>query len=184
MASVVSGCSMRTAFTAAQRRHIRRASRVPEPEPGDDELNIVPFLDVVVNLIMFLLLTSTAILAAREVHAQLPTHGPPTEGAEFRPTVLVGERGVWVSSAAGTYAPGCQAAAGADEPTVPLVGGSPDWLALRTCAETLAAQHPDAHRATLTAEPGVALQDVIHAMDALKGGGRLFHDVDIAATLR
>ena len=43
-------------FTAAQRRRIRRATRHEEPEPGDDELNIIPFLDVVVNLIMFLLL--------------------------------------------------------------------------------------------------------------------------------
>ena len=43
-----------------QRAYIRRRTRVHEPDPSElsSELNIIPFLDIVVNLIMFLLATS------------------------------------------------------------------------------------------------------------------------------
>ncbi|MBO6939346.1 MAG: biopolymer transporter ExbD [Deltaproteobacteria bacterium] len=172
-------------FTAAQRRRIRRATRIEEPPPGDDELNIVPFLDVVVNLIMFLLLTMTASLAAREVHAQLPTTDPsPARGEPvFRPTIVLTEGGVFVSSAAGHHGPGCEA--GGEGPAVRIVGGEPDWLALRACAERMKAAHPDAHSATLTADPGIEVQWLIAAMDAVRGpGDSLFDDIALAAGIR
>ncbi len=172
-------------FTAAQRRRIRRATRVEEPRPGDDELNIVPFLDVVVNLIMFLLLTMTASLAAREVHAQLPTTDPRPSPRQpvFRPTVVLTDGGVFVSSAAGQHGPGCET--GGDGPAVPLVGGEPDWLALRACAERMKAAHPDARAATVTADPGIEVQWVIGAMDALRGpNDSLFDDIALAAGVR
>lgn len=171
-------------FTAAQRRRIRRATRVEEPTPADDELNIIPFLDVVVNLIMFLLLTMTASLAAREVHAQLPTTNPnPSAAAPFRPTVVLTEGGVFVSSARGHYGPGCEAVG--EGPAVPLIGGEPDWLALRACAERMKAAHPDAHSLALSADPMVEMQWVIGAMDALHGPNEsLFGDIVLAAGVR
>src|ERR1700712_2731830 len=57
-----------------QRAYIRRRTRVHEPDPSElsTELNIIPFLDIVVNLIMFLLATSEAVLAIVQIEAQLP----------------------------------------------------------------------------------------------------------------
>lgn len=171
-------------FTPAQRRRIRRASQPEEPSPGDDELNIIPFLDVVVNLIMFLLLTMTAALAAHEVHAQLPTTNPAPRAAPapFRPTVVLTEGGVFVGSAAGHYGAGCALGEG---PAVPIVGGEPDWLALRACAARLKEAHPDATGLTLAADPTIELRWVIAAMDALRGpNDALFPDVTLAAGVR
>ena len=61
-------------LTSQQRAHIRRRSKYHEPDPSElaGELNIVPFLDIVVNLIMFLLATSEAVLAIIKIEAQLP----------------------------------------------------------------------------------------------------------------
>lgn len=172
-------------FSAAQRRRIRRATRQADSGPQDDELNIVPFLDVVVNLIMFLLLTMSAALAAHQVHAQLPSTNPHPNGEPppFRPSVVLTDGGVFVSSAAGHYGPGCSDAG--EGPAVPLVGGEPDWLALRACAETLKAAHPDAETVTVSAEPRVELRWVIATMDAFRGpGDSLFADVELSAGIR
>ena len=68
---------MRT-LTFRQRRLLRkvdhqlRASAEAGAESADGELNIVPFLDVVVNLIMFLLMTVTATLALAQVPSEVP----------------------------------------------------------------------------------------------------------------
>ena len=128
-------------LSASQRRYIRRKSRRPDHDPASesDELNIVPFLDVVVNLIMFLLMTMTAILSVAEVQAQLPTYGPGTPG--WSPTVVITETGVVVSDGSGTLE------------TIENVGGEPDWLALRACAERLKAEHPDDDDVTVAADP-------------------------------
>lgn len=172
-------------FNAAQRRRIRRATRYEAPAPGDDELNIVPFLDVVVNLIMFLLLTMSAALAVQEVHAQLPTIDPSPSGEPppFRPSVVLTDGGVFVSSAASHFGPGCGEAG--EGPAAPIVGGEPDWLALRACAERMKTDHPNADTVTLSADPMVELSWVITAMDALRGpSDRLFGDVQLSAGVR
>lgn len=170
-------------LSPSQRRTIRRKSRPPEVDPAtaDGELNIVPFLDVVVNLIMFLLMTITAVLSVAEVHAQLPTYGPGEP--EWKATVVLTETGILVSDGQGTVAPGCTEYG--DGPTVANVGGEPDWLALRACAERLKALHPDSESITLAADPLIPLAEVIRAMDAVRGANdSLFGDVKIAAGVR
>ena len=61
------------------------------------------------NLLVFLMMAMGAVGAFSEVHAQLPSHGPPGEEARWRPTVVLTERGAFVSDGAGTYAAGCEA---------------------------------------------------------------------------
>lgn len=175
-------------LTPSQRRYIRRKSRAAEPSRAEleGELNIVPLLDVVINLILFLLLTTSAALASQQVSAQLPTHGPPThQPPTWRPTVHLGASGITVADAAGTYASGC-AERGA-VPTLPDVGAERDWLALRTCAERLVADHPGSDGTlVLSADATVPLQEVITAMDTVRSAGSrpLFPEVRIAAGLR
>ncbi|MEM9071638.1 MAG: biopolymer transporter ExbD [Myxococcota bacterium] len=172
-----------------QRRLIRRKTRVPDHDPASesDELNIVPFLDVVVNLIMFLLMTMTVVLSTHEVAAQLPSlrpNGPPGP-VEWRATVVLLDSGeVAVVDNAGTLQPGCREHGAAA--TVPRVGGEPDWLALRTCAEVLHGAHPDVTKVRVTADPSVPLASVIRAMDAMRGSEAqpLFPDVQLAAGIR
>ena len=170
-------------LTASQRRYIRRKTRRPDSDPASesDELNIVPFLDVVVNLIMFLLISMTVVLSVAEVRAQLPSYGPGTPG--WSASVVITEGGVTVSDGQGTLAPGCRAYGAG--PTVANVGGEPDWLALRACAEHLKTLHPDDDDVTIAADPMIPLAQVIRAMDALRGPhDALFGDVKLAAGIR
>lgn len=170
-------------LSPAQRRLIRRKTRPPESDGTEsDELNIIPFLDVVVNLIMFLLLTMTSILAAREVQAQLPSYGPPGT-PEWSATIILTDDGATVSDGAGTVAPGCEDYG--PGPTVARVGEETDWLALRACAERLKALHADSERVTIGADPNIPISHVIRAMDAVRGGqSELFPDVRLAAGVR
>jgi biopolymer transport protein ExbD len=62
-------------FTPTQRSYIRKKSAPHEVDPSEaqGELNIVPFLDIVVNLILFLLATSAQVLLVAELDAHLPS---------------------------------------------------------------------------------------------------------------
>ena len=44
-------------LSAAQRSRIRRLSQQPEAQPGDEagELNVVPYLDIIMNILIFML---------------------------------------------------------------------------------------------------------------------------------
>ena len=63
--------------------------------------------------------------------------------------------------------------------TVPLVGGQQDWLGLRSCASALRGWSPQSPRVDLSATADMPYDDVIHAMDALRGpvNAPLFPDV-------
>ena len=142
---------MRT-LTFRQRRLLRKveqqlhASSQAGPDSADGELNIVPFLDVVVNLVMFLLMTVTATLALAQVPTQVPeTRGPGTSApgpvrAE-PPLVHLGHDGIHVFANGQRLATGCTAP-GDGSVTVPLVGGQHDWLGLRSCAAALGGSRP------------------------------------------
>ncbi|MEI8313377.1 MAG: biopolymer transporter ExbD, partial [Verrucomicrobiota bacterium] len=74
-------------LTGSQRSYIRKKTTVHDLDPSEaaGELNIVPFLDIVMNIIMFLLATTQAVLAIAEIEAQLPQlgrgRGAQTEGS-------------------------------------------------------------------------------------------------------
>ncbi len=61
-------------FTPKQRAYIRKRSKKVHVDPSETvgELNIVPFLDIVVNLIMFLLATTEAVLLIAQIESDLP----------------------------------------------------------------------------------------------------------------
>jgi len=74
-------------LTPAQRQYIRKRTKVEDLDPSEmaGELNIIPFLDIVVNLIMFLLMTTTVVLAVVQIDTELPEYRtspsyPPTSG--------------------------------------------------------------------------------------------------------
>src|SRR4029077_18785530 len=61
-------------FTPRQRAYIRKRTKDVQTDPSEavGELNIVPFLDIVVNLIMFLLATTEAVLLISQIESDLP----------------------------------------------------------------------------------------------------------------
>jgi biopolymer transport protein TolR len=170
---------------ARQRRLVRRAvaRATAEPEPGGD-LQIVPLLDILVNLVSFLLVILATPLLLAQVEAQLPNVGPVGPVA-WRATVVLAADGIHVRDATGAYAAGCDGSAPQRSgPTLPRLGSDFDFSGLRYCAETLARAHPGVDAITLSANPDVDVQAVLSAMDALQANGRLFPDVTIAAGVR
>ena len=169
-------------LTAAQRAYIRRHTRATSEEaPGSGELNIVPFLDITVNLMMFLLATSSLVMATAQVDAQLPTHGRgPRPALSF--TVTLADRGIYVTARGKRLAPGCAAPASGTAPTI----AGRDWAALTRCAVAAKRLDPRERQVTISADPTVPYEQVMHALDAVRADGSelLFPDPLISAGLR
>ena len=180
-------------LTSAQRALIRRRTRIAEHDPREvgGELNVVPFLDIVVNLIMFLLVTTASVMAIAQVEAQLPAYGPPCRGAAcpdpgLRLGVTLTEAGIVVAGSGGRLAPGCADLSTGPEPTVPRRGRRFDFEALSRCAAKVKERFPMEREVVLGADPTIPYEDLVGAMDALRhqGDTALFPEVIVSAGVR
>jgi biopolymer transport protein ExbD len=182
-------------LTAQQRAYIRRRTKVHELDPSEiaGELNIVPFLDIVVNLIMFLLATSEAVLAIAQIEAQLPQLGRgKATGAATEPglnlNVTLTDNGIIVTGSGGKLAPGCQDVASGRVITVAKKDNKYDWSALTECVQHIKSvpNFSDEHEVIIGADPMIAYEHVVAAMDALRGDAskELFPDVLLSAGVR
>ncbi|MCC7538968.1 MAG: biopolymer transporter ExbD [Deltaproteobacteria bacterium] len=196
-------------FSPAQRAYIRKHGKQHDLDPSEavGELNIVPFLDIVVNIIMFLLATVAYILAT----VQIDSNAPPIAQAGRRPqpnqeqstlnlTVTVGNDGIFVAGSGATMAPRCMGPAplGTRSPTIPkrmldvVREGQMrrmmtyDWAALTDCVARIKNEFPDETQVIVSADPVVEYEHLVAAMDALRNQGqrRLFGDVLISAGVR
>jgi len=178
-------------LTSTQRAYIRRRSKFHEPDPSElsTELNIVPFLDIVVNLIMFLLATSEAVLEIVEIEAQLPQLSGRSKGAAKEPglnlNVTLTDNGVIVAGSGGKLAPGCQDVATGRVITVAKKGDAYDWPGLTECVTRIKTQFANETEVIVGADPMIQYEHVVAAMDALRGGkGELFPSVLLSAGVR
>ena len=180
-------------FTPRQRAYIRKRSKEKNLDPSEvvGELNIVPFLDIVVNLIMFLLATTEAVLLISQIESDLPkiAKGRSTGADVSTPlnlNVTVTDGGVIVSGSGGKLARGCTAVETGRELTVPKKGTSYDWTGLTECVSRVKQQYNDEHSVTVSADPQVQYEHVVAAMDAVRNRGKdpLFPDVMISVGVR
>lgn len=181
-------------FSPKQRAYIRKRSKFEPPSAAelDEELNIVPFLDIVVNLIMFLLMITSSIAFYSQLEASLPTYSSggvgrrSTDEPQLNLSVFVTQNGVTVTGSGGKLAPGCATTSTGEVITVPKRGGEYDWQGLRECVATVKQEFPDETRVTVSADNLVEYQQLVSAMDAVreKEGEELFPDVLISAGVR
>jgi biopolymer transport protein TolR len=182
-------------LTPRQRAYVRKRTYVPDRDPSElsDELNIVPFLDIVVNIVMFLLMTLTTIAFFSQVEAALPEYrkgGIGKRGAEDQPlnlNVTVTRSGIIVAGSGGKLARGCETTAAGKVITVPArMSGEQDWPGLTDCVARVKEQFQDETRVTVSADPEVPYEDVIAALDSVrhKGDEELFPDVLLSAGIR
>jgi biopolymer transport protein TolR len=140
----------------------RRRHRKEEAHPADGELNIVPLLDIVMNVVMFLLATTTAAFAVAQVDIETPGR---CVGCDAPPGlnigVALGSDAIIVDYDSGTLAEEC--------PRIPHRDGRYDFAALEACLERVHAQFPREDSVILTADPEVPYEHVIGAMDAARG---------------
>ncbi len=172
-------------LSAAQRAKIRRLSAPRELAPDEEggELNIVPFLDIVTNVLMFVLATVTTTFLAT-IDSFPPKRGG--RGGPSTPTlnlsVIVVPVGFSVKASGGSIAPGCHDTGSGI--TVPKTGNDYDYKALNTCVATVKQLAPEAVRdetsVTISANPNIPYQVIVSTIDACRRdeqGQDLFPDV-------
>jgi biopolymer transport protein ExbD len=175
-------------LSAAQRAKIRRLSQPRELAPDEEggELNIVPFLDIVVNILIFVLATVAVTFTS-----SFETTPPASRGGGVRAnaesealnlTILVVNDGFSIKAAGGNIASGCQGPG----PGIAIAnkGGRYDYDELTRCAARLKKSSPDFADETqvfISANPGTEYQIIISVIDAVRAtpeGEELFPDVN------
>jgi len=173
-------------LSAAQRSRIRRLSQQKEPEPGDEagELNVVPYLDIIMNIMMFVL-ASVSVSFIGSIDTTPPSIGGNRVRSDVATKALnlsawITTQGVSLKTSTGNIATGCiDVGSGV---TVPKVNEQYDLKSLTACAKRLknaAASFKEETQVTITANPGVEYKSVIDVMDSLRADGEeeLFPDV-------
>jgi len=128
-------------LSAAQLAVIHRKAKPKEIDPADEggELNIIPFLDIITNVMMFILATITTVFTATIAVPAPSAHNGPGSGAsndEVNITVKIVREGYIVGAPGGFLQPGCTQVSAAAL-TVPMVNGQHDTAALTRCMQAI-----------------------------------------------
>jgi len=167
----------------------RRKLKVREEEETG-ELNIVPYLDILMNLIIFMLLSITGLASFGILNVSAPGYGAPSAGVtqeqqgdepKLTLSVLISRKGHFVSSE--------NAILGEDgAPTVPRkADGEYDYAALNAWMVRIKSEFPKETKVIVGADPDIPYDALIQTMDAIReeqGAQRrlLFPDVTLAGT--
>lgn len=157
----------RSALSAAQRGKVRRLSAPKELSPDEEggELNVVPFLDVITNVLMFVLAT-VAITFTATIETRPPAVHPGPAARSLALSILVSDDGMSVKTRDGTVAR--------------LAPN--DYAGLHRCVAKLKETDELAGdtSVTLSASPDVRYESLVATMDAVRtddDGKALFPDV-------
>ena len=179
-------------LSAAQRSRVRRLSTPKELSPDEEggELNIVPFLDIITNVLMFVLATISVTFTTM-IETQPPGIGGPGARAPTKPTlslnIVVVDQGFLVAAFGQRIGEGCQGTgSGVAVGLKPNASGTQDYdyASLTACAKRLKNQVPDAEsetNATLIGNHDTPYRVIISTMDAIRKGDDgqlLFPDVN------
>jgi biopolymer transport protein TolR len=164
-------------LSAAQRSKIRRLSAPKELAPDEEggELNIVPFLDIVTNVLMFVLatvsVTFTATIDTFPPRAGSGARAPTTPTLGL--TVLVVPDGFSLKARGGNVAPGCNDTG--PGVAIPQKNSDYDYDGLKACAQKLkgaAVEFETEMGVTISANPSIPYQVVIGTMDAVRNNDK------------
>jgi biopolymer transport protein ExbD len=173
-------------LSSAQVAKIRRLSQPKELAPDEEggELNIVPFLDIIVNILIFVLAT-VAVTFTSTIETTPPSSGGGVrsniESKALNLTVLVVTDGFSIKASGGNVAPGCTGTGSGL--AIPKKGAQYDYPTLTACAARLKKGSPDfadETQVTVTANSDVPYQTIISVIDAVRSGPKgetLFPDV-------
>jgi biopolymer transport protein ExbD len=140
------------------------------------ELNIVPYLDIVTNLVMFMLLSMTGLISLGVVNVSAPRIGGEAAAAaagESQPklllTVAISKRGFYVAGANGVLGADAPSVDQARPPTVPLrPDGRYDYDALTEQMKRIKEKYPRETNVIFSADPDVAYDTLVQTMDACR----------------
>src|SRR5688572_25460451 len=155
-------------LTAQQRGKIRRMSQPRELAPDEEggELNIVPFLDIIVNILIFVLATVVTTFTST-----IETNPPAGKSAGVRAsvpkdslnlTVLIVNDGFSLKASGGSVGAGCTGIGSGI--SVANRGATYDYAGLKKCAARLKNSNPaydEEEQVTLMANPGIPYGTVV-----------------------
>jgi biopolymer transport protein ExbD len=173
----------------------KRKLRVRDREEGEG-LNIVPYLDILMNLIMFMLLSITGLSAFGILNVNAPNYGGPNtqiteegEKPKLLLTVLISKKGFYVAATGGVVGQQSQGQANPAEapPSIPTKGdGTYDYTALTESMVNVKKEFPSETKVIVGAEGDIPYEVLVSTMDAIRetpGKERklLFTDVTLGA---
>jgi biopolymer transport protein TolR len=145
------------------------------------ELNIVPYLDIVMNLVMFMLLSMAGLITLGVLDVATPkisdAAGPSNPDQPQEPalmlTVAISDKGFYIAGAGGVLEGPADAASldTAKPPTVPRHGGEYDYSSLTEKLTLIKQQFEKEKKVILVAEPEIPYDIVIQTMDACRDRG-------------
>jgi biopolymer transport protein ExbD len=142
----------------------------------DHQIPLIPFIDLLLCCVMFLLATAVWNQLARvNANQQVPGGGNPPPAPERVAAKLVLE-----ITRDGGYVLGSTAG---DRVNIPKLGGAYDTSQLRSVLETSKRTDPTRVSIVVAPEDGVLYEDVVRAMDIAVGGdgaAQLFPDISLA----
>jgi len=167
-------------------RKIREQAEEMAEEGG--ELNLIPYLDIVTNVIMFLLATITFAAALGDINvsspttasqAQLQNQPPPEPKQDLNLTVSVSDKGFTIAASGAVLYSGfsidaagnLQQPAGATLPTIPKKGTEFDYDALARAMAQIKSS-PTAKTETkviVNANPEIVYDVIVQVLDACRG---------------
>jgi biopolymer transport protein TolR len=175
-------------LSAAQRSKIRRLSQPKQLSPDEEggELNIVPFLDIVMNILIFVLATvAVTFTATIETTPPASTSGgvrAQQKAEMLNLSVLITAEGHSIKTSQGNVATGCKGAGPGI--AIPRRSERYDFSALNECVARLKLASPefgDETQVFLSANPGIDYQTLVSTIDAVRATGKgepLFPDVN------
>jgi biopolymer transport protein ExbD len=146
-----------------------------EEETG--ELNIVPYLDVVVNLVMFMLLSMTGLITLGVLNVSAPKIGgeggaaaaAAEQGPKLLLTVAIGKQGFYIAGAGGVLGSDANASDLTRPPTVRLkADGRYDYAELSRQLAVIKEKFPSETQVILSADGEVVYDILIQPIDACR----------------
>jgi biopolymer transport protein ExbD len=153
----------------------RRLHDREEAAEEGGEINLVPYLDIVTNIIIFLLATITAVLPLGDLSLTTPRYEnarsavqqppKPSDRPPLNLTVSVSGAGFTVAGSGGTM---YQDDIPGKIPTIPKTGEAYDYVALTKLLQRIKGEFPDEGRVILVANADTPYEVVVRVMDTLR----------------
>ena len=181
---------MKAGILASKMRKVREDHEEAEMENG--ELNLVPYLDIVTNVIMFLMMTTTFSATLADINVSVPSIGVSTGETPEQPhkerdlnlTVQISEKGFIIAASGGVLYENDQVG---KLPTLPKHGADYDYAGLtkkmRAIKDAPENEAANETKVIINANPDITYETVVAAMDAIRGDASkvLFPDVLLSA---
>lgn len=173
--------------------HVSRRKLQPREHHHTGELNLVPYLDITVNLVMFMLLSITGLLEFATLNVNAPKYGSGVRAEQANPsekklmlTVAISRKGYFVAGAGAILgndeAADAAAATGQGEPTIPLKNGEFDYASLTAKLAQVKNAFPTETKVIFAADPDIKYTALVKSMDAAREqeGKIMFPDVALS----